>query len=222
MKSTPSTMIVDCDGVAAGADHRAAADEAEAAALALHARGDERQLLEVAVGHRQRLDLLGDDVGRGVGLDDVDERRLGGDGDRLGPRRCLLHRRVAPAAVWPTRSTRFSSATGTNPSSSRREVVARRAAARRTARCRPRRSTPCARRPVAGFVSLAVTPGSGSLPASATCSSIAALLTCATTGPARIRPIRHAAATGRPAAATRVGWEAFSSAWLSPPGRGAP
>ena len=80
--------------VAAGPDHGSAADEAIAAALALHAGGDERELLEVAVGDRERLDLLGEDVGRRVGLDDVHQRRLRGHRDLLGL--CLLHRCVDP------------------------------------------------------------------------------------------------------------------------------
>ena len=42
-------------GVAAGAHHRAVGDEAEAAALALHAGRDEGETLEVAVGDRQLL-----------------------------------------------------------------------------------------------------------------------------------------------------------------------
>src|ERR1043165_2013473 len=68
-------------GVAARADDRAVVDEAEAAALALHARREEGELLEVAVRDRELLDLLGQDIGRGVGLVDVDDLGRGVDGD---------------------------------------------------------------------------------------------------------------------------------------------
>ena len=83
-------------GVAPGADHRVAADETVGAALALDARDDECQLLEVTVRHRQRLDLFRDDVGRGVGLHHVDERRLRGHGDHFRLGLGELHRSVDP------------------------------------------------------------------------------------------------------------------------------
>ena len=74
VKSTPSTMMVAWLALPRRADDRSVADEAVAAALALHARREEGQPLEVAVGDRQLLDLLGHDVGRRVGLVDVHER----------------------------------------------------------------------------------------------------------------------------------------------------
>ena len=49
--------------VAGGADDGLVRDEAVAASLALHAGGKECQRLEVAIGDRQRFDLLGRDVG---------------------------------------------------------------------------------------------------------------------------------------------------------------
>ena len=76
-------------GVAAGADDGLVLDEPVAAALALHAGRQVGQLLEVATGNGQFLDLLGDDVGRGVGLVDVHERDVADDVDRLGHLRDL-------------------------------------------------------------------------------------------------------------------------------------
>ena len=75
--------------VAARADDRPAVDEAEAAALALYSWSNECESLEVAIGDRQLLDLLRDDVRRRVGLVDVDHLLRGIDGDRLARR--LLH-----------------------------------------------------------------------------------------------------------------------------------
>ncbi len=81
--------------VAARADHGRIADEPVAAALALHAGRQEGQALEVAVGHRQLLNLFGDDVGGRVGLVDVHERRVGGDVHGLTQLRELERRRQA-------------------------------------------------------------------------------------------------------------------------------
>src|SRR5258705_10232314 len=76
--------------VAARTDDRTALDEAERAALALHSWSEEAEVLEVAVGDRQTLDLLRDDVRRRVGLVDVDDVGRRGDGDGLA--RLGLHR----------------------------------------------------------------------------------------------------------------------------------
>ena len=71
-------------GVSARADDRSARHESELASLALDARRDERELLELAVRDREVLDLLGDDVRRRVDLVDVHDGRFADDRDRLG------------------------------------------------------------------------------------------------------------------------------------------
>ena len=73
-------------GVAARADDRPARDEPELAPLALDARRDEGELLELPVRDRQLPDLLWDDVRRRVDLVDVDERRFSHYRHRLGDR----------------------------------------------------------------------------------------------------------------------------------------
>ena len=68
----------------AGADDGTVANEAIAAAFTLDAGRKEGEPLKIAVLHRERLDLLGHDVGGRIGLEDVDERRLPDHVDRLG------------------------------------------------------------------------------------------------------------------------------------------
>ena len=75
--------------VGAGADHHRVLDESVAAALAVGAGRDISQPLELARRHRQVLDLLGGDVGRRVGLEDVDHGCLAGHRD--GFRHLHLH-----------------------------------------------------------------------------------------------------------------------------------
>src|SRR5207253_243466 len=77
--------------VAARADDRAAVDEAEAAALALHAGRDEREALEVAIDDGERFDLLRHDVRRRIRFVYVDDRLLGGDRDGLARGRTHGH-----------------------------------------------------------------------------------------------------------------------------------
>ncbi len=93
---------VDEDGrlarVAAGAEDRLVRHEPEPAAFTLDAGRQECELLEVAVGRRQRFDLFGNDVRGRVGPVDVDHRHLGHHVHNLAD----LGDAERQASAWPS------------------------------------------------------------------------------------------------------------------------
>jgi hypothetical protein len=141
----------------AAAHHRSARDEAERSALSLDAGRDEREVLEVAVRDRKILDLLGHDVRRGVGLVDVDERHLAGDGDLFAL--ALAERELHALGLADAKREALGGA-GLEARQSCRDLVAR---GRQRAKDRDaaRRARPGSREPRVGARDRDGTPGRG-------------------------------------------------------------